>query len=263
MSNRLPAFLEALTQLDQAFIRIQTMGSSPELVTRGNERYWRVPRSITNALVLKIARQISLLRGTTRLLPYHMGQELGILWRAIEETNEDLLFLSLPLHNGGEMTARHNQFLDELFSEEFPDPAKPFAVKKPVARVAREKIRAAIARWEHQPLNTNNTQLVYAKMYNAMSGYTHGAATHIMDLYGGNPPKFHLDGIGELEIATRLWNHQANCFYQSLGVISIAAHAMNAVDASLALHKFTEVFSRDAGIAGLNEDPAKLLKPMK
>lgn len=59
----------------------------------------------------------------------------------------------------------------------------------------------------------------------AFSGYIHGAGSHIMELYGGEPAHFHVEGM----VGTPLWmdqvQNQENYFHRSINSFGLAALA--------------------------------------
>jgi hypothetical protein len=57
--------------------------------------------------------------------------------------------------------------------------------------VPRKKILAYLARVEQQPKDPSSAVELYHTIHSAYSGFIHGASPHIMDMYGGNPPRFH------------------------------------------------------------------------
>ena len=44
-------------------------------------------------------------------------------------------------------------------------------------------------------LNPSDEKELRRTLSQTYSGYIHGASIHIMDMYGGNPPKYHLTGM--------------------------------------------------------------------
>ena len=44
-------------------------------------------------------------------------------------------------------------------------------------------------------LNPSDAQSAMSTLHKAYSGYVHGAYPHIMELYGGNPARFHMAGM--------------------------------------------------------------------
>ena len=91
--------------------------------------------------------------------------------------------------------------------------------------VPREKIRAYIARIEGNGLDPSRGVALTRTISKAYSGYVHGASPHIMEMYRGNPPRFHVSGmLGTPRFAVHkndLWNY----FYRGICGFAVAAKA--------------------------------------
>ena len=57
------------------------------------------------------------------------------------------------------------------------------------------------------------------------SGFVHGASPHIMDMYAGNPPRFHVCGMLGTVRADDHRKDMWSSFYRSIGSFVIAAKA--------------------------------------
>ena len=95
--------------------------------------------------------------------------------------------------------------------------------KRPM--IQRKKILSYLAKLDGailDPYRGVETPRTLGKMY---SGFVHGASPHIMDMYGGNPPKFYVAGmLGTPRINEHrddLWNY----FYRGILAFSFAAMA--------------------------------------
>jgi hypothetical protein len=78
-----------------------------------------------------------------------------------------------------------------------------------------------------------------------------------MEMYGGNPPKFHMRGIRETK---RHHDHRAdlwNYFYRSLIAFSIVAKAFGDEALFTKIRDFTGEFER---LSGKNYGPGKMQK---
>ena len=58
-----------------------------------------------------------------------------------------------------------------------------------------KKIHATFAKLVSTELNSSDAQELLRTTQQAFSGYVHGAYPHIMEMYGGNPPQFHMSGM--------------------------------------------------------------------
>ena len=61
--------------------------------------------------------------------------------------------------------------------------------------VPKRKIWASVARKMEPIVNPSDFQNICQVTNDALSGYVHGAYPHIMEMYGGSPPKFHVKGM--------------------------------------------------------------------
>ena len=81
----------------------------------------------------------------------------------------------------------------------------------------------------------------------AYSGYVHAAAPHIMEMYGGEPPKFHLAGMRGTsrikEHAADLWNY----FFRGLLAFLGAAYAFQDTELAERLENFRDRFESESG----------------
>ena len=142
--------------------------------------YRHVEKSIHQALVQKLARSISTLHATRRLLEHGFVQEQGALQRMLDEMNEDITFLSFGVING-DITQLHQSYLDAFFEEEFnAETALASTQKRPM--IPRKKIQAYLARVNGLSLDPSSAGETSRTVSKAYSGYVHAASPHIMDM---------------------------------------------------------------------------------
>jgi hypothetical protein len=182
-----------------------------------------VERSIHQAIVQKLARIISTLAATQLLMTNGFVQEQAALQRILGELHEDVTFLALA-DIKGDITQLHTEFLAAFFEEEFDaDTALESTQKRPM--IPRKKIQAYIARNEGADLDPSTGVELARTITKAYSGFVHAASPQIMDMYGGNPPRFHVHGLlsteRHAEYREDLWNY----FYRSILAFGFAAKA--------------------------------------
>lgn len=85
-------------------------------------RYQEEHRCLELAIVQKLARYISGLNASLLLLESGFTQEVGAIFRMLDEFREDMVFLALPINGGIEVSETHNQYLARFFQEEFDNP---------------------------------------------------------------------------------------------------------------------------------------------
>lgn len=95
------------------------------------------------------------------------------------------MFLAGPLVFGHEPEGRHKRYLSEFFQEEF-DHADPVKATQSRDRVSRKDVRAYVARTFNAGIPVSDVVAVTATLDNAFSGYVHGAAVHILDVFDGH-----------------------------------------------------------------------------
>jgi len=219
----------------------------PKFIEFGNGNVFRyVERSIHQAIIQKLARIISGLHAARILLGYGFVQELGALQRMIDEFQQDVMFLSHGVINN-DLTELHMRYLDAFYMEETDTPEEPLASRQKRPLILRKKIYSYLAKLDGatlDPYRGIETQKILGKLY---FGFVHGASPHIMDMYGGNPPKFHVAGLlGTPRIDEHrndLWNY----FYR--GIIAFAFAAMAFGDEALvsSIRKYRDHFE---GLSG-------------
>ena len=215
---------EALRTIQGAFESFEKRVPAPQRVPYKDGFVFRyAERTVHQALVQKLARLVSGLRAARVLLKSGFFQEQAALQRMLDEFREDLIFLSLGVVRG-ESTDLHRQYLDAFYEEEFDD-EDPLKATQRRPMVSRQRIRAYIANIDGAELDRSTATELLRTLNKAYSGYVHGASPQIMEMYGGNPARFHTAGMlgTSLEAAHRddLWNH----FYRGIIACGFVATA--------------------------------------
>jgi hypothetical protein len=183
-----------------------------------------VEKTDQQAIVLKLARLISCVRAAEILLRTGHLQELGMLQRVLDETNENITFLCGPFI-GGAREARHDQFLEYFWQEEFDEGVAPMDAPQKRGMVSRDKIIAYNARTMPGGDPSTNSKAT-TTLHKTYSGFVHGAAPHIMDLYGGDPPRFQTAGLLGTSRMFDSMGDFANYPYRALMTCAVAAKAL-------------------------------------
>ncbi|WP_211169184.1 hypothetical protein [Aromatoleum toluvorans] len=203
-----------------------------------------VEKSVHQALVQKLARVVTGLKSARLLMEHGYLQEQGALQRILDELHEDISFLALGvIYN--DHTPLHQGYLEAFYEEEFDaDTALASTQKRPM--ISRQKIRAYIARAEGAADPSTGAELTRT-VSKAYSGYVHAASPHIMDMYGGYPPRFHVSGMAGTERRAEhredLWNY----FYRSIVAFAMAAKAFGDDSLFSEIQQFSRDFEKQAG----------------
>jgi hypothetical protein len=211
--------------LDNAFHKLEAQVPKPQITPWKDGFVYRYKeQTIHQAIILKLARMISGLRAAYLLSENGFFQEQASLQRILDEIGEDIFFLVLAITNDTQ-TELHQRFLKEFFQEEFEEHLNAVESPQKRDRVSRKKIRGYISRIAPKPGEPTDLTQLSNTLASAYSGYVHAAGVHTMDMYGGYPPKFHLNGMLDTprmsEYASDLWNY----FYRSLMDIELASKA--------------------------------------
>jgi hypothetical protein len=223
----LDLYERALEVMDQAFEILEDMMPPPTLIlVNGNLQYRYTEQTIHQAIILKMARLINDLRAMLLLWKHGYFQDQAAIQRILDELKEDIQFL-VDAETNDAFTDLHQRYLDEFYQEEFEEGKDPLESAQKRDRVARRKIRAHNSRVEGKMdgMNPSFARDVSNTLSKAYSGYIHAAAPHIMELYGGNPPSFHLSGMKETPKSKEHAQDIELYIYRGLMTVAIAAHA--------------------------------------
>ena len=179
-------------------------------------------KSIGQAIVQKLVRMVSTLHAAWLLQNHGFVQEQGALQRILDEIQDDIRFLTCGVIFD-DLTSLHQRYLDAFFKEEF-DAADAIGSSQKRPMISRRKIHAYNARKASPNLSLEVE--VSRTISKAYSGYVHAASPHVMDMYGGNPPRFHMRGMRgtprHYEHQEDLWNY----FYRETMALVLAARVL-------------------------------------
>ena len=237
-------YLQTLGNMESTLNDLVTRVPPPQRVPVLHTFTFRyVEKTIEQAIVQKLARIISSLHAARILLENGFLQEQGAMHRMLDEFIEDAIFLAFAVI-GNDLTDLHHSYLEAFYEEEFDKPEDPVASTQKRPMIKRDKIRAHIARIEGIGLDPSRCVDVTRTISKGYSGYVHGASPHIMEMYGGNPPRFHVSGMRE---TPRYKPHQRdlwNYFYRGICAFSLAANAFGAADLSSNIRLYLDDFEK-------------------
>ncbi len=194
---------EAVTVMTSTLRRVEASIPPPQRVPHCGSFVFRYAnKGIHEAIVQKLARYISGLNAVAVLLDEGYLQEVGVLFRTLDEIQEDIFFLASAETNGAR-SERHTQYLDAFYAEPvFSRPEGALRIAKPKL-LPRKKVRAHTMKVLGQGVNLSQALDAEESVSTAYSGYVHAASENVMEMYGGNPPHFHVLGMrGTPPIAT-------------------------------------------------------------
>ena len=113
----------------------------------------------------------------------------------VDDFCNEVFFLLQPQGENGAFSSDQVLFLENFFQEELDQPGDRSASTQKRNTVLVKKIHASFAKLASNELNSSDAQELLRTTQQAFSGYVHGAYPHIMEMYGGAPPQFHLSGM--------------------------------------------------------------------
>lgn len=235
--------------MDRTFQDFESaMPSKPQLVNMSFGPAFRFKeKDIYQALLQKLARAQSLVRGAKLLLENGFVQEQAILHRAMDETNEDIMFLVQAI-SSGTVTELHQRFLEAFWEEEIDESGKALTSAQKRPMIPRSKIHAYLANAQGAAVDPSTKKEVSRTISKAYSGFVHGASPHIMEMYGGTPPQFHTNGMLDTprmeEYGCDFWNYAYRTFISHVAV----AKAFGAAKHVEILGCHLDRFERNAGM---------------
>jgi len=191
-----PEYLaQTLRRLQLHYDSLSSFVVVPKRVRIGGNTYFRhVEQSDVLFCYLKGVKLISTLNAGLVLLQAGYTQEIGALCRMADDFCYEILFFMGPFGPSGP-SKDQIRMLEDFFKEEFENPADVLGSAQNRDTVPRRKINAAFGKLAQDQLNPHDAQGTLETVHKAFSGYVHGAYPHIMELYGGSPPRYHLDGM--------------------------------------------------------------------
>ncbi|MFX1735087.1 hypothetical protein PXJ20_00480 [Paraburkholderia sp. A1RI_3L] len=216
---------QAIGNMERTVHGLASRLSHPEMVTVGGIAigFRFSSKGAAEAIVQKMARVVSSLRAARLLLAHGFIGEQAAMHRMIDEAEEDISFLSLGMVYGDKDL--HRKFLEDFYQEEFEDPARPVQTRIKRGNIPRARIHAYLSQSLAAVSDPSTASATMQTIHKAYSGYIHGASPHLMEMYGGEPARFHMAGMRH----TPLWRDHAddlwNYIYRGILSFGIAAKA--------------------------------------
>ena len=238
---------DALKAMEAALVVLQGQVPRPQKIPFKESFVYRyTEQSAYQAVIQKLARVISGLYAAELLLAHGFVQEQGAMHRILDELQEDIIFLVYALIQD-DITSLHREYLAAFYQEEFDTPDDPLKSSQKRPMVPRKRIRAYNARIEETQLNPSHSVELSRTLSKAYSGFVHGASPHIMDMYGGYPPRFHVSGMqGTPRIEEQrkdLWNY----FYRGVCAFGLASKGFGNEPLFLSIQRFLNDFEERSG----------------
>lgn len=215
---------KTLRRLDEAFRLFEMRVPLPQKTPHGDSWVYRYKqKTIHQAMIQKLARTMSGLRAARLLCDNGLTQDQSAIHRMLDEFHQDISFLAMAVIKN-EITPLHQTYLDAFYKEEFDHIAAKPLLDRPT--VSRKKIRAYLARLEQETeMDPSTAVTMYRIIHCVNSGFVHGASPHIMDMVGGNPPRFQIQGMTGTPRHKLHRDELYNYFFRSITSFGLVAKA--------------------------------------
>lgn len=218
-----------LLEVDAVFEQLEGLVPYPlPVIKHGIFAFRYTEQSIEQALVQKLARQVSGTKAARLLHANGFFQEQGTLQRTLDEIAEDIQMLAIGCVNG-RIEPIHRKYLNAFWQEEFADNAgdelSSIERRYPIRRKVRAYIRHHLGGGDQEALRKNSN--LVSKMY---SGYVHASSPHIMDMCWGDPPRFQICGMSHMPHREAYAIDLSNYLYRLVLSVGFCANAFSAVE---------------------------------
>ncbi len=221
----------------------------PQMISLGGTHVFRyVEKTFEQAIIQKLARILSGLNAALLLLENGFVQEQAVLQRTIDEFNDDVTFLFAGFCEGeGCLPELQEQYLSGFWEEEFDVPDDPVKSSQKRYSMPRRKIRAYLASVPDIHPDPSTQIELSRTLSKAYSGFVHGASPQIMDMVGGDPPGFHVDGMLGTPRVAEYAQDLCNYLYRSIASFVFASRLLGENTLADDLTQFSKDFGKHTG----------------
>lgn len=233
-------FRDTIEVCDKAFRALEAQIAAPVRVPFGSSFVFRYKERTPEIVVVqKLSRISTGLKASEALLSLGLLQELGAIFRMLDEFREDVSFMCSAIRNQS-TSELQRRFIDEFFQEEV-DPSSALGAPRKRNRVPRAKVQAANAKTSEDVMNPSDGQEVARSLARTFSGYVHGSSVFVLEMWGGDPPRYHLNGMKGTVLQSVFERHAGHYFERSLGAFAESALSFGLGGLGTKLMRFLDV----------------------
>jgi hypothetical protein len=226
---------EKLDPLERVIRLFTASLGEPILRKSDDERGFRYGSpDIRHFCLLKTVRVLSALNAAIELARKGYTQEIAVLMRTLIECTTHVEFV-LETDDSEEHRAAVRKYIDDFFADDSRSPTAE--IRR--AQVQQGKVHATLGRSldkiaEERGETEGRTPAaqLYSNSYRIFSNFVHAKYPECMDLYGGRPGRFHLQGMngtpkeGEnLETLQSFTTTLMNCFVRMIQGLNLGRFA--------------------------------------
>ena len=124
------------------------------------------------------------------------------------------------------------------------------------------KIHSTFAKLSKNEANPSDAQEILRTLHQAFSGYVHGGYPHIMEMYGGNPPRFHMSGMLGTPRIIELRTQLKTYVYRTIMVSILVARKLGSSDLETTVKELMKEFEQRIGCAPTKK-AAEMIRDIK
>lgn len=236
---------KTLSELESLYHQMHQQIEPPVFMDDNNYSRFRYrTNSESLACFLKGIKIISTLKASLVLLRGGYAQEVGALCRMIDDFCNEIFFLLAP-QDGEKLSKDQIRFLEDFFQEELDETRQPLKSKQKRVNVPVRKIHGTFGKLAGNELNPSDAQELLRTTHQAFSGYLHGAYPHIMEMYGGNPPNFHMSGMLGTPRIQEWWEQILGYVYRTVMISVFVARKLTLSDMEVKIRELLEKFEQE------------------
>jgi hypothetical protein len=184
-----------IVPLDRFVRLVSSELGQPIFFSENDERGFRYTQpDYRHFCLLRSCRMVSALNASIALVKSGFTQEIGVLLRSILEYNSQVEYVLLHRDGTGAPVGKVAAFLKNFFE----DNRRTGPVKKTLKLIQKEVHDAVGRNLDEAGFNDTNDRSsseMMSNVYRIFSSYVHGRYPESMNLFGGRPGHFHLNGM--------------------------------------------------------------------
>jgi hypothetical protein len=148
--------------------------------------------------ILKAVRSVSALNAMIALARGGYAQEIGVLVRTLVECTTHIEFVLDVLGDDGVLRSDVDKYVKDYFADYARNTSADFKraqVKQGIVHKHLGETLDIAAEQNGFTEGRKPAEAVYSDIYLTYSNYVHAKYPEAMDMYGGTPVRFHLDGM--------------------------------------------------------------------
>jgi hypothetical protein len=148
--------------------------------------------------LLKAVRAVSALNAMIALARGGFAQEIGVLVRTLVECTTHIEFVLDALDENDVLATDVEKYVQNFFADFARNSSADFKRAQVRQGAVHERLGVTLdnfAQWTGHAEQRPPAERTYSNVYLAFSNYVHAKYPEVMDLYGGTPGRFHLEGM--------------------------------------------------------------------